>query len=31
MMGLTARQTEAEIDADLQAHFGMSLRALKAI
>jgi hypothetical protein len=31
MMGLTARQSEAEIDADLHAHFGLSLSALKAI
>jgi len=31
MMGLTARQTEAEIDADLRRHFGLTLADLKAI
>ncbi|MDF9304491.1 putative rhamnosyl transferase [Tritonibacter mobilis] len=31
MMGLTARQSDAEIDADLQRHFDLSLSDLKAI
>lgn len=31
MMGLTGRQSEAELDADLRQHFGLSLAELKAI